>query len=341
MQYLKIDELFTLSDLGEIVGYGNVEYILSANNLTRTPKIGKQFFARNEAIIENSHNSGSPVDWATKIKLLNNVVANSEIFETLACAGEDEWAVYSQTGTLSNMLLIPDTVVLKDAVDVFSDDDGVPTKIYNKVVESLETDGHTVDPDIFLTYSSTKASKLTNNYTSGTSTGTVLQQFAIPWGDVSLYSTLADEKLDIPVYPEEVSDSVKANYTQMQDIIYQYEPWQVYESSGPRSNTYTFEFHRDMWSGDHRDGKANELVRFCQANCYPEYSGSAVNSATVKLYVKGKCLISGVLTEVNTEWSGPIGLDGWYLVCKMTLSITEVSEGELSFSAMRQKPIIG
>ena len=99
--------------------------------------------------------------------------------------------------------------------------------------------------------------------------------------------------------------------------------------------------HRDMWSGDHRDGKCNDLIRFCQANCYPDYNGAAVNTSIVSLYVAGQCLIRGILTEVKTTWSGPIGLDGFYLAVSMSLTFTEVSDIPLNYSTVRRKGLIG
>ena len=61
----------------------------------------------------------------------------------------------------------------------------------------------------------------------------------------------------------------------------------------------------------------------------------------VRLYFKGKILISGVLTGVNVDWDGPLGHDGWYLCCKLSLEITEVSESPLSYSAVKNKGLIG
>ena len=96
-----------------------------------------------------------------------------------------------------------------------------------------------------------------------------------------------------------------------------------------------------MWTGDHRDGKANELIRICEANCYPEFNGSMVNTSTVTLYVKGNALISGVLVDVHKTWDGPIGLDGWYLMCNLSLEIIEVSPTALNYNVVKNKPLIG
>ena len=146
--------------------------------------------------------------------------------------------------------------------------------------------------------------------------------------------------LYFPVYPEGFEDGYVANYEEMPEMLYQYEPWKVYKSSGPREITFTFEFHRDMWTGDHRDEHANALVRGCQANCFPEYDGSLVNVPLVTLYMHGQNLITGVMTTCKVNWKGPIGLDGFYLMCELTIGITEVSPTPLNYTTVRNKRLI-
>ncbi|MCM1222697.1 MAG: hypothetical protein NC548_50395, partial [Lachnospiraceae bacterium] len=136
---------------------------------------------------------------------------------------------------------------------------------------------------------------------------------------------------------------VHANYDTMPDLLYQYEPWQIYKGSGPRTVTYDFDIHRDMWSGDHRDGKCNELIRFCQANCYPKFQGASVQTAAVSLYILGEKHITGIMTDVKVAWDeeSPIGLDGFYLHLNLSLTITEVSDEALTYETIQQKGLIG
>jgi hypothetical protein len=146
--------------------------------------------------------------------------------------------------------------------------------------------------------------------------------------------------LYFPVYPENIDDGVSANYEEMNEMLYQYEPWKVYKSSGPRENTYTFVFHRDMWTGDHRDGSANNLIRGCEANCYPNFDGSLVNVPIVTLYIHGVNHITGVMTNCKVKWDGPIGLDGFYLKCELSFTITEISPQALNYNTVRNKGLI-
>lgn len=333
MQFLTISDSTTLAELSDRVGDRNVERMLAINGLTRTPRIGRQF--RNN--VNNIIQTNQSANWQRKSTVLNQFSSDSDIFETAALLDDNSWKVLSALETFPGMLKVPETVVLPSAVDILGNGQGVGSVIYNQVMQSLSTPPHTVDPSIFNEYSIRKGSQIVDYVDRNTD---AMQWFNLPWGDITLYSSVANDSIDFPVYPEEYEDGVKANYTTMPDLLYQYEPWYLYQSSGPRTNSFTFHAHRDMWTGDHRDGKANELIRFCEAACYPEYNGSAVNSDTVTLYIKGSPLISGIMTDVSVKWMGPIGLDGWYLEFELTINITEISTTALNNTSVRQKPLI-
>ena len=216
----------------------------------------------------------------------------------------------------------------------------VSSVVYRAVIEMLKV-SDTIDPGIFNTVNTSPAVGAGSNTTSnGGSTGNPIS-WNLPWGKIQVYSSLLDEIMDIPAYPEELEETRNASYTSMPDTIYQYEPWITYQSSGPREQSLTFHLHRDMWSGNHLDGKANELIRFCQANTFPRYSGSAVLSPTFRVYIDGKTFVSGVLTNTNVRWMGPIGQDNWYLEFELSLSIQEVSEVALNIDTVRNFGLIG
>lgn len=333
MQFLTLDKETKLKDFSDEVGSRNADYILAANSIDRSPNIGKKFYESCEA----AKKSTESITWQRKSQILNTFTQDSDIFETAALLGENDWKVLSALGTFPGMVKVPDSITLPDSVNILGNGQGVKSEIYNKAMKSLEEHNY-VDPSIFNEYSNIKNSKIAEGASHSSST---FSGFNLPWGQVTLASSISDDSIDFPVYPEEISDSRKANYTTMPDLLYQYEPWQLYNSSGPRTNTYLFHFHRDMWTGDHRDGKANELIRYCESNCYPEFNGSAVNVPTVTLYIAGSPLIHGVMTQVDTKWDGPIGLDGYYLNCELSITITEVSETALNYNVIKGKSLIG
>ena len=338
MQFIKISRTTTLKQLRDKVGTDNLEAVLNSNCLSRVPNIGAQVYARQQEARQVTRSS-KEVSYQSKVTGLNKATQDSDVFETMALMDNSGWRVYTSTDELPGTVFVPASITLAASENVLGNGQRVDSDTYSKVMKSLQEAPHEVDPQIFSSYATDGATSavMLDPYSSEN----LFQFFKIPWGNMSIYSSISGTSKDFPVYPEEMSDGVKANYTTMPEIIYQYEPWQLYTSSGPRSNSYTFIFHRDMWTGDHRDGKANELVRFCMAQCYPEYNGSAVNAPISTLYMNGQVLIRGVLNDVNVNWEGPLGLDNFYLVCKLTLSFIEVSPYPLDYWTVMQKPLIG
>ena len=328
-----------MSTLTEKIGSDNIDQVLVDNGLSRTPQIGKQWKALVEEIISTHDN----VPAQSKITLLNKFLSDSDIYEEACIATEDEWKVLWYLGTFLGYLKLSDEIeaAVPDSYDVLGNDESVSAAIYNAVRESLIR-SNSIDSSIFSYFSTIKNVGLSDSSSyAGESNSNPMSWFNIPQGRITLYSSLSGDGIDIPAYPEDLADGRTATYTTMPDIIYQYEPWQMYQGSGPRTNIYKFHLHRDMWTGDHSDGKANELIRFCQAQCYPDYNGSAVNTSTVTLYVAGHALITGIMTDVSVEWMKPIGLDGWYLDFNLNLTITEVSPSSLNYKAVLNKPLIG
>lgn len=338
MKYVKISKNETLSSLTEKVGVSIVDQILADNGLDRTPNIGKQWDDK----CKDAKNSPVSIQPIQKVNILNQFVSNSDIYEKAVLQTESDWKVLAQINSFPNYLYVSDQLEdsIVDSSDIIGNKESVPTGIYQSINDSI-LKGKEIDSSIFGSYSTMQHVGLVEGSESNYSSSSPLGWFKIPQNEVLLYSSMDGVAMSIPAYPEEMSDERRANYTTMPDLIYQYEPWQLYQSSGPRSNSYTFHLHRDMWTGDHSDGKANELIRFCQAQCYPRYNGAAVNTPTVTLYVSGSNLITGVLTSARTEFSGPIGKDGFYLEFKLILEITEVSKEALSYDSILKKPLIG
>ena len=145
-----------------------------------------------------------------------------------------------------------------------------------------------------------------------------------------------------PCYPDSVSDSNQASYTPI-SILGRSEPFQYYTGSGPRTVSVKFALHSDMW--DDID-YIYKLVAFIEACCYPRY-GSAIAATKVIFHAAQNVHICGIMTGVNTEYSGPVldmepGPDGTYNGSDMrvpkyaqvdiSFNITEVTGNPPSFN---------
>ena len=338
MQYLKMTNDMTLSQLSNIVGERNVDAVLNTNGLTRAVNIGKKF----SDMVRNTVTATTATVGAVKqLSILNQFVGDSDLYEKAYLGNEDDWKMLSQYNCFTDAVKIPTEVTLPLSTSILGNGEPIPNNIYKACTKSLSGDDPQIDPTIFSEYN---ASFSGNSYgitvTGNNASNEPFQAFALPWGEVCLYSTLSNEMLYFPVYPEELSDGYPAKYDEMPEMLYQYEPWKVYKSSGPREISFTFKFHRDMWTGDHRDGCANDLIRGCEANCFPNYNGALVHTSLVTLYIHGQNFITGVMTDCKVNWSGPLGLDGFYLYCELTISITEVSPIPLNYTSVRNKRLI-
>lgn len=340
MQYLTITRDMTLWQLANIVGERNLDAVLNANGLERAYNIGEQFYDK----VDRLSNIEDPVGYQTKLNILNQFVGDSDLYEKAALGDDATWTTLFQMGCFPDAIKIPEDITLPSAVGILGNSEPISRSIYQQCVDSLlNPDGeypHSIDPTIFAEYNASYYGGAYVGNDGEYTNSEPFQWFNLPWGEVGLYSSLSDEMLYFPVYPKGFDDGATANYEDMPEMLYQYEPWKVYKSSGPREITFNFEFHRDMWNGDHRDGMANKLIRGCEANCYPEYNGSLVNYPLVSMYIHGENIITGVMTDCKVTWDGPIGLDGFYLKCDLSFTIVEVSPQPLNYTTVRNKRLI-
>ena len=345
MQFLSVTESTKFSDLQSIFG-DSIDQFLHVNDVPRTPNVGASFFQSCRDAIA----AASDVAYDRRVALLNGFVSDSDLFEKVALMDGDGWKLLDAKNVLPNTMRVPDGVQVADSADVLGNSKPVSKVTYDKAISYLNNK-QDVDPGIFdsynATYSNSRTSKSADKsipqdltYRGSPSSEDIFQWFHIPWGEVTIHFTLDNSDYDFPVYPTELSDGAKASYTQMPELLYQYEPWQLYTSSGPRSLTFNFHFHRDMWTGDHRDGKAYALIQACRAACYPDYKGSSVNTTLATMYISGNSVITGVITDVGVDWSGPIGIDGWWLECNLSIAITEVSNVPLNYNWVKQQRLL-
>ena len=80
MQFLKIGNDTTLSELGQLVGLRNVTSLLVQNQLSRSVNIGKQYYDNCKSIINNA----PTVSWQDKQIILNKFVSDYNVVEEAA-----------------------------------------------------------------------------------------------------------------------------------------------------------------------------------------------------------------------------------------------------------------
>lgn len=155
-----------------------------------------------------------------------------------------------------------------------------------------------------------------------------------PTGDVT-FQVEGESPIEIPCFPENVNDSTSATWSQEMTTYQHYEPQNTYNKSGPRIVSCAFKIHRAMWDGNQDSGKSEELVAYMQSACYPNYDTQASEPPRVTLIIGKSVRIVGILTSMETVYSGPIGPDNKYDCVDISISITEESDNVLSTEAVR------
>lgn len=136
-----------------------------------------------------------------------------------------------------------------------------------------------------------------------------------------------------PCFPETYSDSHSAHFTQ-QTPMGRSEPFQIYQSSGPRVVTVSFTMHVEM----NHTTPVRQLVAAIQSAVYP--IGSSRDNKIVPevvLNIGESCFIRGIIADtVSCEWNGTIlpydpsigstasgNWMGQYSMCTLSFSVTE------------------
>lgn len=139
------------------------------------------------------------------------------------------------------------------------------------------------------------------------------------------------EVLYMPCYPKSISDSLSVQHGS-QSLFTSTEPYVVYNSSGPRTVSVSFQFHREMRGYDN-DTYIDNIIDTIEAACYPLNDGTM--SVETRLIIGKDISIRGVITGgVSVSYSGPI-IDGKYNVIDINFTIQEVYGANISYGVKK------
>lgn len=150
----------------------------------------------------------------------------------------------------------------------------------------------------------------------------------------------------LPVFPNEVSNSVRARYN-AQPIMGRSVDYQIYTGS-ERSFSLTLKLHAELFmdlsvseTEENPSGylsvnnQLKGLVADIESACYPLYeSDGSVIPPEFALQIGEQFYIKGVLESVTANWSAPI-IDEGLVNCELSLSIVETN-GPYSADQIRQ-----
>lgn len=320
---ISVDETWTISTFKR--QYMNADEILRLNNLPNSScpysTIANQLYNLDYQRLKQMEQGGAVFDYY-ELEQANAVKANltdSIRAEVISDMTPAEFIRYAQLGSMPNNLIVPALYV--DEIEP------VPNYLQAQILKLQDM------PDIQeIMRKNQPVIQVPIDTTSGNSNQD--SWYWKPTGEVTI-QVEGEELKEIPCYPEEVSDSVTATWSQEMTTYQHYEPQNTYKQSGPRVVACVFKIHRAMWDGNQDSGESEALVSYMQSACYPDYDTQAAEPPRVTLIIGKSIRVVGILTSMDTKYSGPIGIDGKYDCVDISISITEESDNVLSTKAVR------
>lgn len=319
---LPIDETWTVRTFARAVAKATP--ILVHNKMPDTGDNSKPFSTLLEQQKNIIQNIGKGVETVYDFgkQQLSEIKANlSDDVKAVAIASLDQkqYSDYKITGFLSGFLNIPSTIV--DTITPIAK--GIQSQILN-------TDDLTTAQDILKyqipTIEIPAMTPSNKNYTDN--------WYWKPRGEVMIQIEGA-EPMEIPAWPEEISDNVAVSWSQEMTTFQHYEDQNTFKQSGPRTMSLLFKLHRAMWNGNQDSGDCEALIAYIESACYPDYDTQAAEPPRV-LFTAGKSIrIYGIVTSFRTKYYGPIGPDVKYDCVDISIDIKEESQNILSTQAVR------
>ena len=134
------------------------------------------------------------------------------------------------------------------------------------------------------------------------------------------------EVINLPCYPEEVSNSVEASWSE-QTIIGRTGTINVFTGTSDITTSFSFDLHREMYPAHEslRGNYVDRIVRIIKAGCYPRYTAGSLQPPYV-IWKFGDMTISGRLKSVSDTWKKPI-IAGSYTVCTLSITMAGAAKG--------------
>jgi len=264
---------------------------------------------------------------------LKKASASTDVFASVVSLSLQELQVYERENLFPDKVAVPDSVGLSSGV--IGNGTPVPQSSVDSVISAVQNG---VSP-----FGNTSLSAITHTPTTPMQIGLVAENSG-DW-HISLREEVViaidgatPPYLMIPCYPDGgISDEFKANFEEMPEARHQYEPWQIYKSSGGRIVTLTFKLARVLWSGNYYDGKCEELIRYAQSAAYCNYYGALVEVPLVTIICGEYFRIRGYVQNVSVQWYGEFGEDLKPLLVDLKITIQEVSDTPLNANDVRAR----
>lgn len=133
-------------------------------------------------------------------------------------------------------------------------------------------------------------------------------------------------QMDLPNYPDEISDSGSANYSE-ESLLGRSSPLVSYTNTGFREVSFSFDVHREELDSNGID----KLLKIIRASVYPTYKDTAALRPTITVVRLGDFYVKGITKSYSFTWKKPI-IDDKYQVCTISMTISHVIDKAYSMS---------
>ena len=135
---------------------------------------------------------------------------------------------------------------------------------------------------------------------------------------------LDDRVYQIPMYPEEVSDTMSTRYVQT-EILARSAPLQSWSNAGPRTLGFSLKVHRDLDDYVTAEHGINDLINDYQAFSLPNYSSPMlVIPPKITVSLGPSLRITGIPSNISYTNRLPIGENGEYMSGEFIFEIKEL-----------------
>ena len=124
-----------------------------------------------------------------------------------------------------------------------------------------------------------------------------------------------EEYAYIPVYPDEIQDSLSASWSNS-PIVGRSSPLAAYIGTNFRSVSFTLELHRELL----KNNGIEDIIQLLDKSVYPKYTSQGL-IPPITIFRFGKFYAKGFVNSVNRTWKKPLDADGKYLYTPISIDM--------------------
>lgn len=125
----------------------------------------------------------------------------------------------------------------------------------------------------------------------------------------------SEEHAYLPVYPDEIQDSLSASWSNQQ-IVGRSSPIAAYIGTNFRDVSFTLELHRELL----QNNGVEDIIQLLDKSVYPKYTSQGL-IPPITIFRFGKFYAKGFVESVGRNWKKPINKNSEYSYVPVSISM--------------------